>query len=286
MHLDALRSLRIPPVRHDYSFKDAILYALGLGYGSDPVDPDALQFVYEQAQKVVPSMSVVLGYPGFWLQAPELRVDWVQALHAEHFFEIHRPLSPDGTVHSSHKIVAVDDKGAGKGALLHVQKQLHDDNGLALATLRETYFLRGDGGCGSFGTPPIPAPALPDRAPNLTTDIATLPQQALIYRLSGDYNPIHADPVMAAQAGFERPILIGLCTMGIATRAAISCICNADPDRLASMFVRFVRPVYPGETLRFEFFGNTGEIQFRARSVERNELVLDRCKVTVRHEVS
>lgn len=281
MHLDVLRNLKLPPVRQAYSFKDSILYALGLGYGSDPCSAQELQFVYEGAQKAVPSMAVVLGYPGFWMQDPALGIDWVKLLHGEHHYEIHRPLPACGVVRSEHSVPAVDDKGPGKGALVYVEKRLYAQDGDCVATIRQTLFLRGDGGCGSYGTPPAPAAALPERAPDSTVDIATLAQLALIYRLSGDFNPIHADPGLAAEAGFDKPILMGLCSMGLATRAAIAHLAGGDPHRLQSMFVRFVKPVFPGETLRFEFFSHAGGAAFRARSLERDVLVLDRCDVRI-----
>jgi acyl dehydratase len=129
---------------------------------------------------------------------------------------------------------------------------------------------------GSFGTSPAAPEPLPDRAPDAVCDIATLPQSALIYRLSGDWNPIHADPRSAEQAGLGRPILHGLCSMGIATRALLSTFAEGAPERLRAMFVRFSRPVFPGETIRTEFFGDGDRIRFRARVLERDVVVLDR----------
>ncbi len=280
MNLVALQTLRIPVVEHQYTFKDSILYALGLGYGEDPLDPSQLQFVYEEEQRVVPSMCVVLGYPGFWLRDAALGVDWVRMLHAEHSFTLHRPLQPAGSVRSEHSITAFADKGAEKGALLYVEKRLYDDQG-PLATILQTLFLRGDGGCGSFGMPPAPLVATPERDADLVAQVRTSPRAALIYRLSGDFNPVHADPGVAKAAGFERPILMGLCTMGIATRAAVQHLCDGDPQRLRSLSVRFSRPVFPGETIEFRFYRKAGGAQFVARSVERGITVLERCQVDV-----
>ena len=127
----------------------------------------------------------------------------------------------------------------------------------------------------------MPAPP-PEQIPSQTLDIATLPQSALIYRLSGDYNPIHADPEATAKAGFERPILHGLCTLGIATRAVLATLANGRPDRLRSLSVRFSRPVFPGETVRTEFFTTGGQIRFRSRVVERDVVVLDRGTIALR----
>ncbi len=280
MNLELLQSLRIPVVEQQYAFKDSILYALGLGYGEDPLDPAQLQFVYEERQQAVPSMCVVLGYPGFWLRDAVLGVDWVRMLHAEHSFTLHRPLKPAGSVRSEHSITAVVDKGAGKGALLYVEKKLFDEQG-PLATILQTLFLRGDGGCGSFGAPPAALAATPEREPDLVAQVRTSPRAALIYRLSGDFNPVHADPAVAKAAGFDRPILMGLCTMGIATRAAVQHLCGGNPERLRSLAVRFSKPVFPGETIEFRFYRSAEGAQFVARSVERDITVLERCQITV-----
>ena len=277
MNLEAVRNFRFEAVVHTYTRMDSILYALGLGYGSNPTDPAQLAFVYENNLRTVPSMCCVLAHPGMWVKNPALGIDWLKILHGEQSFEIHNPLPPQGTVVGTYEIVAVEDKGAGKGAILHQIKKLNDKaSGQLLATVRSVLFLRGDGGCGSFGNTPEPAETLPEFSPSSACEIATLPQSALIYRLSGDYNPIHIDPEAAAKAGFEAPILHGLCTLGIATRAILSTFANNTPERLKSLFARFSRPVYPGETIRTEFFSSEHEVRFRSRAVERDVLVLDR----------
>lgn len=258
-----------------------MLYALGLGYGADPLDPNELAFVYERDQQAVPSQCVVLGHPGFWHREPETGIDWVRLLHGEQFFEIESPLPATGDVVVAHRVAAVDDKGAGKGALLYVESRVSEaGTGKLYATLRSSQFLRGDGGCGSFGIAPAPAMPLPEGEPDRRVTLATLPQAALIYRLSGDLNPLHADPEIANAAGFDRPILQGLCTMGIACRAILSAYCDNRPERLKSLFVRFSKPVYPGETIRFEFFERDGAVLFRAVAMERDAIVLDRCRAT------
>jgi len=283
LNLEAVRNFRFEPVTHSYSRRDTMLYALGLGYGSDPLDPAQLGFVYEADLRTVPSMCCVLAHPGFWAKRPELGIDWLKLLHGEQSFEIHHPIPPEGTVTASYEIAAVADKGAGKGAILHFIKTLDDANtGARLATIRSVLFLRGDGGCGSFGDTPAEASALPEQIPSQTMDIATLPQSALIYRLSGDYNPIHADTEAAAKAGFERPILHGLCTLGIATRAVIAVLADGMPHRLKLLSARFSRPVFPGETIRTEFLLTSGQIRFRARVVERDLVVLDRGTAVLR----
>jgi len=281
--LDTLQNWAIPEADHDYTFKDTILYALGLGFGSDPMDEAELQFVYESGLKAVPSLCNTLSHPGFWLQDPALEIDWVKILHGEQSFIMHRPLPPEGNVKGTYRILSIEDKGVAKGAVLTLEKQLVDSNdGTLYYSVITTVFMRGDGGQGGFGeAPAVPGP-LPERAPDEILDLPTMPQIALIYRLSGDYNPIHASPVIARKAGFERPILHGLCTMGLATRALLRARCEYDPTRMKSMFVRFSRPVFPGETIRTEIFDEAdGVVRFRCRSVERDVVVLDRGSVTI-----
>jgi acyl dehydratase len=154
---------------------------------------------------------------------------------------------------------------------------LYDDaSDRLLATVTSTYMLRGDGGQGGFGVAPkAPAP-LPDALPDRMIDVPTLRQSALIYRLSGDFNPIHADPAAAAKAGFPRPILHGLCTFGLATRGLIAACADHDPARITGLSARFSKPVFPGETIRIEIFGHGPSVRFRARAVERDLIVLDR----------
>ena len=282
MDIDAIRTMRIDPIIQDYDKRATILYALGLGYGADPLDEDELPFVYEGALKVVPSYVNILCHPGFWAQAPEFGIDWVKILHAEQEFAMHAPLPTTGRLRGEYKVRALEDKGTGRGALLHQDKELFEDvSGVHIATVRSTLFLRGDGGRGGFGTPPVPAQPLPDRKPDQSVSIATLPRQALIYRLSGDWNPLHADPKIAARAGFTAPILQGLCTNGIACRALLAVYCGNATTALKGMFTRFSKPVLPGETIRIDFFEEGDTLRFRAVAEERGQVVLDRCSATI-----
>lgn len=282
MDVDAIRAMRIDPILQEYGKRETILYALGLGYGADPCDTTELPFVYEHALKIVPSYVNVLCHPGFWAQQPEFGIDWVKILHAEQEFAMHAPLPPTGKLRGEYSVRAIEDKGNGRGALLHQDKTLFDDeNGVHVATVRSTLFLRGNGGQGGFGSPPAAAPPLPDRKPDRSIAISTLPRQALIYRLSGDWNPLHADPAIAAKAGFSAPILHGLCTNGIACRAVLSAYCGNDTNRLKGMFTRFTKPVLPGETVRIDFFEDGDTLRFRAVVEERGETVLDRCWASI-----
>lgn len=279
MNLEALKNHTFEPVQHRLTWRDTIIYALGLGYGSDPNDRAQLQFVYEKGLKAVPSMACIMGYPGFWMQRPELGIDWVRLLHGEHYFEVHQALPVEGLLRAEHRITGVDDKGEARGAVVNFEKALYDENGTLIARVEQSNFLRGDGGCGSYGNVAKARPPLPDGPPDLTCEIATSRPMALLYRLSGDYNPVHADPDVAREAGFHEPWLAGMCTMGLATRATISAFCKDEPGRIRSMFVRFSNVCFPGETMHFEFY-RTGEgARFRAVCKERDVVILDRGEV-------
>lgn len=280
MDLEKLQSYRFEPVEHRLNWRDTIIYALGLGYGFSPCDPNELQFVYEDGLKAVPSMACVMGYPGFWMRNPELEIDWVKLLHGEHYYEIHQPLPVEGSLTARHTIVGVDDKGVGKGAVVNFEKALYDEQGTLLATVEQSNFCRGDGGCGSFGRAAKERAPLPDTAPDLVHTLSTSRQIALLYRLSGDYNPVHADPDVARKAGFPEPWMAGMCSMGLATRAAIEVFCDNDPTRIKSMFVRFRNVCFAGETMRYEFYRTGTSARFRTVCVERDAVILDRGEVT------
>ncbi len=284
LNLDRLQNMGLPPIRAAYSKRDTILYALGVGFGLDPMNTAELPFVYEgEGFRAMPTMCNTLCHPGFWAKDPQFGIDWVKILHAEQDFTIYRPLAPEASLRGEYQVVGVEDKGTERGALLHQEKRLYDDvTDELVATVRSTLFMRANGGQGAFGIAVEPAKAIPERAPDRTVEIASRPGQALIYRLSGDWNPLHADPEIARQAGFPMPILHGLCTNGLACRAILQTYCDLDTARFGGMFVRFSKPVFPGETIRFEFFEDADAIRFRAVAVERDIVVLDRCKTTIR----
>jgi len=272
-----LKNWPFADVEHSYRAKDTILYALGLGFGADPMDRDQLRFVYEEGLKALPTMATVLAYPGQFAKNPESGIDWKRVVHGEQSVVIHKPLPAAGTVVGRTVIEEIVDKGAGKGALLYSRRDVRDkETGELLTSLRSTSFLRGDGGFGGPSGPTRPVHALPERAPDLVCDIATLPQAALIYRLSGDYNPLHADPEIAAMAGFPRPILHGLCTFGVAGHALLRTLCGYDPTRLRRMEARFSAPVFPGETVRTEIWREgQGRAGFRCRVLARDAVVIN-----------
>jgi len=280
MNLQHVIARRFEPTYQSWDWRDAALYALGLGMGDDPLDEDELAYVYEgRDQRIVPSMCVTLGWPPLWIAEHDTGIAWTQVLHGEQRFELHRPLPAHGSIRADHRVSAVADKGPARGALLYFDTELFDTaTGERLASLRATDFLRGDGGCGSHGTPPGGLAGLDvDTPPVASIDYRTSGQAALLYRLvSRDYMPIHADPVIARDAGFDKPISHGLNTMGLACRAILKRFAPGRPERLKAMAVRFVAPAYPGDTIRIEMFAGGDAIRFRAWAVERHVLVLDR----------
>ena len=267
---------KFPEVEHSYSERDTMLYALGLGCGSDPNEAGDLKYVYERGLVALPTMAVVLAYPGNWLESKESTADYGKVLHGEQYLTIHRPIPAAGSVIGRGRVKELLDKGREKGAVLYVERQILDKaDGQPIATMTSAAMLRGDGGFG--GKPgPQPAPhALPDGPARLSLDLKVAANAALIYRLSGDRNPLHADPVAAARGGFKMPILHGLCTYGIAGRAIVKSCCGDDPSRLRGLQVRFSSPVFPGETIRTEMWPEGGRVAFRARVVERDVVVLN-----------
>jgi acyl dehydratase len=274
---DKLRDWKIADVEHRYSTRDTILYALGLGYGADPLDEAQLKFVYERRLSVLPSMAVVLGYPGFWLGDPATGVAWKKVLHGEQGFEVFRPIPSEGTVVGRSRVTGLFDKGKDRGAVLLSERDVVDKaSGELLCRLTSTTMLRGDGGFGGeAGQLPKPH-TLPERPSDRVERTETSRQAALIYRLSGDYNPLHADPEVARNAGFEQPILHGLCTFGIVCRALVGAVCENDPTRLRKMQVRFSAPVFPGETIVTEVWKDAANVvSFRAVAAQRKIVVIN-----------
>lgn len=271
-----LMNRKFEALTHNYTEKDSMLYALGIGLGNDPLNEDCLQFVYEDGLKVLPSMGVVLAAPGFWAREPDTGIDWVKVLHAGQELILHKPLPSSGVVEATTKITEIVDKGEGKGALIVSERVVRDKaTGEDLCTLVSTTMARGDGG---FGGSPVSSSIpdqIPERAPDLVCDLPTLDQAALIYRLSGDFNPLHASPSVARKGGFEKPILHGLCTFGVATHAILKTLCDYDPARFHRIRLRFSAPVYPGETIRTEIWRDGNKIAFRCRSVERDLVVIN-----------
>ena len=282
---DKLMAWNFPAIVHRYTADDSMRYALALGLGEDPMDLQQLQYVNDTiagTPLALPTMAVVLGFPGSWMQDPATGIAFAQIVHGEEELTLHQPLPAAGTVLAQHRVVSVVDKGEGRGATVTYDKELRDQaSGALLATVRHTTFARGNGGFsakdGRTDTSPAAPPKPPTGTPDKVLEIRTLPQQALLYRLCADRNPLHSEPAVAQAAGFDRPILHGLCTYGIAGRAILAAWCGHRPERLKNLFARFSSPVFPGETIRVEMYAgaNAGEIAFRALALERGVTVLD-----------
>lgn len=279
-----LKSMHIDPVRHSYSRRDTMLYALGLGVGAaNPIDPGDLKYLYEKSLVALPTQAVTLAATPMLLAQPEFGINFRMLLHAEQSLLVHKPLPVEGTVMSETSIDEIYDKGAEKGAILYMSRKLFDvASGDLLVTLGIVSFLRGDGGFGGASEGAPKPRAIPgDRPADMTMSLPATLNQALVYRLSGDYNPLHIDPEVAAGAGFDRPILHGLCHYGMAGRALIKALCGDDPAQLVRLDTRFTRPVFPGEPLRVEIWNiGAGDASFRVIASDRDVVVQDfgRCE--------
>jgi acyl dehydratase len=275
MNLDALLAHKFDTVIAPYTDKDVMLYALSLGVCNDPSDRNELPFVYEKDLRALPSMTAILAYPGAWIANPAFDVNFVKLLHGEQRAHFFKPLPATGEIRGEFEIQSVVDKGEGKGALVYFDKLLYDNvTGEHLATVTTALFLRGDGGCGNYGDAPENLPAVPDRAPDFVDEIATSDSSALLYRLNGDRNPIHADPDIAEKAGLGVPILHGLCTYGICGFSVLSKVLDYDTSRMGSLGLRFSAPVLPGETLIVEGWNTDTGVAFQAKVKERDKKVV------------
>jgi 3-hydroxyacyl-CoA dehydrogenase/3a,7a,12a-trihydroxy-5b-cholest-24-enoyl-CoA hydratase len=271
----------------NYTDREVILYALGIGAGRNPLDPQELAFVYEgssQGFRALPTFAVL--FPGNMFQqllkAPGIKFNLMKLLHGEQYLEILKPLPTSAQITSRGKISQVYDKGS--GALIAIDVNSQDAAGEPVAFNRITLFIRGIGGFGGERGPSTrDLNEAPDREPDAVWQEAVPENQALLYRLSGDRNPLHADPAMAAIGGFKRPILHGLCTYGFAARAVLRQFAGNDPGRFASISARFARHFFPGETLVTEMWdAGGGAILFRSKALERDEFVLTNAKVQLK----
>jgi len=270
---DLVRAYRGEPVDQSFGPKDVILYALGVGAG---VREEDNHYVYEKTLQPLPTFAVVLAREAFWLSEPRFGIDVSKLLHGEQSLEIHAPLLAAGKVRGQLEVEALHDKGEGRGALLVMKRTISDaETDSPLATVRITSFLRANGGFGGDSKGAVLPHQLPERAPDLSVTLSTVPEQALLYRLSGDYNPIHIDREIAAKAGFPGPILHGLCTYGIACRAVLRGVCGDDPTLLRRFDVRFSSPVYPGDKIVTDIWQDRDIVSFRSRVPARDALVLN-----------
>jgi len=268
---DLLLAHEFPEARQAYTKRDAILYALGVGLGADPTDPGDLPFLLEDRLAVLPTFAVTLGSPGLWIRAPQFGVDFAKLVHYEQAAVFRHRLAAEGEIAARARVVSVTDRGAGRGAVVVVERDiLSAADAKPLCTIRQTLLLRGDGGFG--GEPPnLQMSVIPDRDPDVLASFAVDPRAALIYRLSGDWNPLHADPAAAKRAGFERPILHGLASYavaGVTVARALGC----SPAALASVGCRFTGIVLPGDRLDFRIWREGRGAAFQAFVGERQAL--------------
>ena len=260
------------PVERSWTAKDCMLYALGVGAGLDE-----LQFTTEKNQQVLPTFAVIIGGGG----VPFREIgsfNPAMLVHGEQAIEVYRPIPSEGTIRSSGKIVGIYDKG--KGALVVTESTSVDaKTGDPLLKTTMSLFVRGEGGFGGDRGPSGPRNVAPDRKPDAEVTYDPREDQALLYRLNGDMNPLHSDPEFAKLGGFDRPILHGLCTYGFTGRALLHTLCGSDPARFRSMEGRFSKPVLPGEALTVKMWVDAGEAIFQTIN-PNGDVVLDQGRCT------
>lgn len=268
---DLLLAHVFPEQRQRYWKRDTILYALGVGLGRNPTDPADLEFLLEDRLIALPTFAVTLGSLGMWIRAPQFGADFAKLVHYEQSAQFDAPLPAEAEIVSRARVLSVTDRGEGRGAIVVVERDICDANSeTSYCRLFQTLLLRGDGG---FGGPPTPhAPSvLPDREPDAQASFATEPRAALIYRLSGDWNPLHSDPEAARRGGFDRPILHGLASYAIAG-VALARACGLSPDKVTALSARFTGIVFPGDTLDFRIWREPGRAFFQGFVGERKTL--------------
>lgn len=266
---------KFAPMEHSWDERDVMLYALGVGAGVDD-----LGYVYEGAGlQTLPTFGVIPAFPALMGMASVMTFNPMMLLHGEQKIVLHKAIPTNGSVTTEAEVSHVWDKG--KGAVVVVDAVSTDDKGEPLFTNTFTTFIRGEGGFGGERGPSGPKNEPPDRDPDVTVELPTSPSQALLYRLSGDRNPLHADPNFAAMGGFPKPILHGLCTFGFVGRAVLDQFCDRDPSRFLSYEARFVGVVYPGETIEASLWKEGGRVFLWATTKERGEPVLEQAVVEI-----
>ncbi|GAA1363995.1 MaoC/PaaZ C-terminal domain-containing protein [Streptomyces beijiangensis] len=272
MPIDAAKAVAAEPRSSEISWghKDVQLYHLGVGAGLPATDPDELRYTLESRLHVLPSFATVAGAGmalAGGLSAPGVDVDLAHVLHGGQRVELHRPIPVKGSARSTSRVQAVYDKG--KAAVIVLRSEVADEQG-PLWTSDSQIFVRGEGGFGGERGPSARLD-LPARDPDRTVERPVREDQALLYRLSGDWNPLHADPEFAKLAGFDRPILHGLCSYGMTLKAVVDTVLGGDVARVTSYSTRFAGVVFPGETLRIRMWESPGRIQVTVAAVERDE---------------
>ena len=273
---DQLSALKNLGQKYSYSDREVMLYAYGIGLGGDPMDEKQLAFVNEayftdRPLKVVPTFASVAACgsgPG------EMHLNKVMVVDGERDITFHTPMPVAANITADSSVLGVFDKGKDKGLVIRHQTVLKDEKGAQLATLVASRFARGDGGIGGPSEGQPEPHQVPSRAPDKSIDITTRPDQALVYRLCGDRNPLHSDPEFAKRAGFPRPILHGMCTYGITCRGVLQTYADYDASAFKRHAVRFSSPVYPGETVSMDLWKDGNVISFEAKVKARGVTVI------------
>ena len=280
LNYETLMGLKRTGDRFSYTDRETMLYAIGIGMGRDPYDPNELAYTFEKEKlRTVASMATVLQ------RIPLLKdcgYDYTKVVHGEQRLMHEKPLEPEGEISVDSRVLSAFDKGPGKGAIINTEMVARDAaTGEKLYTLVSTTFARGDGGFGGPAGSGLAPHQLPERKPDLTASAETRLDQALLYRLNGDRNPLHADPDLAKRVGFPVPILHGLCTYGTACRTILREIAKYDHTRIRGFDVRFSSPVYPGETILTDMWVDGNVVSFRCRLKERDVTVINNGKCTI-----
>ena len=276
------------PAPGSYGDTESMLYAVAIGMGRDPLDDKELPFICETVgQKVVPTAATVLARPDRGAGAPRgmslmSKMNFALMLHGEQRLTVHQPLPRATSILVGNRTTGVYDKGEGKGALVTSETDVTTEDGTPLFTLGTTLFFRGDGGFGGTSAGAPEPHVMPEREPDLTIEMEQRPEQAFIYALCGDRNPLHRDPAFAKKAGFPRPILHGLCSYGIACHAVLKGMLDYDSDAIASFDVRFSSPVFPGETQAVDLWRDGDVISFRVRIPERGVVSINNGRCALR----
>ena len=278
---DKALGAKISEGTYSWTKDQVILYHLGVGAGVPPTDPRELEYTYEKNLKVLPSFGVipVFGALGGLGNVPGLQFNFAMLLHGEQDLEIHQPIPPEATVSSAGTVASIYDKG--KAALVVLEVKSKDESGKPLFTNRFSLFLRGEGGFGGESGPKA-GNLPPQREPDGVIESPTLPQQALIYRLSGDKNPLHADPEFAKLGGFDKPIIHGLCSYGVVCKAIVDHLLDGETTKVARYQARFVGVGFPGETYLTSYWKEGDKILIQAKSKERDAPIISNAAVTVR----
>lgn len=271
----------LPPTEASWDPDQIILYHLGLGAGDPPTDKNELEYTFESNLKVLPSFGVIPVFKAITHigTVPGLKFNPMMLLHGEQDLTIHKKIPTQAKISSSAKVVNIWDKG--KAAVVELEVESKDDKGEKLFTNLFTLFLRGEGNFGGERGPEKPFEA-PKREPDHVVEKKTMPQQALLYRLSGDKNPLHADPGFAKMGGFDKPILHGLCSFGIACKSVVDAVCEGKVDRVARYQVRFAGVVFPGETIVTSMWKEGDKVFVAASTKERGTPVLSNAVVTLK----